>query len=530
MAKGYLSLVLHAHLPYVRHPEAENFLEEKWLYEAITETYIPLIWVFENLVRDGIRFRLTLSLSPPLMAMLTDSLLQKRYLKHLNILRELAAREVSRTKKEHTEVHHCALMYQNIYEAAYKTFHQDYQDNLVQAFKKFQDMGVLEVITCGGTHGYLPLLGIHRETVRAQVNLAVDYYQEHFGKKPEGLWLPECAYHPGDDAILRDAGIKYFFVDTHGLLFATPRPKYGIYAPIICPSGTAAFGRDMESSKQVWSANEGYPGDFDYREFYRDIGYDLDYDYIKPYIHPDGIRTDTGMKYYRITGKNTDFKQPYNPHYAREKAAIHAGNFMFNRERQIEYLARHMDRPPIIVSPYDAELFGHWWFEGPMWLEFLIRKVAWDTSLIELKTPGDYLREIPYNQPSQPPMCSWGYKGYNEVWLEGSNDWIYRHLHNCAERMIDLANSAKNAQGLQRRALNQAAREVFLAQASDWAFIMKTGTMVDYAKRRTTDHVSRFIKLYRDIKNNSINEAWLRKLEEADNIFPNINYELYKTV
>lgn len=529
MAKGYLSLVLHAHLPYVRHPENENFLEEKWLYEAITETYIPLIWAFENLIRDSIRFRLTISLSPPLMAMLTDSLLQKRYIKHLNMLRELVAKEVSRTKKEHMEVHQCALMYQEIYERAYKTFHYDYRDNIVQAFRKFQELGFLEVITCAGTHGYLPLLGLHRETVRAQVNLAVNYYHEQFGKYPEGMWLPECAYNPGDDEILREAGIKYFFVDTHGLLFASPKPKYGIYAPIICPSGTAAFGRDAESSKQVWSANEGYPGDFDYREFYRDIGYDLDYDYIKPYIHPEGIRTDTGMKYYRITGKNTDLKLPYNFHNAREKAAIHAGNFMFNREKQIQYLARYMDRPPIIISPYDAELFGHWWFEGPMWLEFLIRKIYHDQNLIELKTPGDYLKEIPHNQPSQPPMCSWGYKGYNEVWLQGSNDWIYRHLHNCAERMIELANSFHNPQGLQKRALDQAAREIFLAQASDWAFIMKTGTMVDYAKRRTREHVSRFTKLYKDIKNNSINEPWLREIEHTDNIFPNINYAIYKT-
>ncbi len=530
MKKGYLSLVLHAHLPYVRHPENDNFLEEKWFNEAITETYIPLIHVFENLIEDGIQFRLTLSLSPPLMAMLSDKLLQQRYLKHLNNLRELAAREVSRTKREHMDVHHCALMYQNIYEAAYKTFHHDYQDNLITAFRNFQNQGVLEIITCAGTHGYLPLLGIQRETVRAQVNLAVNYYQEHFGSKPEGVWLPECAYNPGDDQVLQDVGVKYFFVDTHGLLYSTPRPKYGIYAPVICPSGTAAFGRDMESSKQVWSANEGYPGDFDYREFYRDIGYDLDYDYIAPYIHHDGIRTDTGLKYYRITGKNTDYKLPYNPHYAREKAAIHAGNFMFNREKQIEYLSRHMDRPPIIVSPYDAELFGHWWFEGPMWLEFLIRKIVCDQSTIELKTPGDYLKEISHNQPSQPPMCSWGYKGYNEFWLDGSNDWIYRHLHNSAARMVELANTSNNAQGLKRRALNQAAREIFLAQASDWAFIMRTGTMVNYAEKRTTDHVSKFTKLYLDIKNNRINEPWLRELEESDNIFPNMNYEIYKTV
>lgn len=529
MPKGYLSLVLHAHLPYVRHPE-DGYLEEKWLYEAITETYIPLIRIFENLVNDGINFRITISLSPPLIAMLTDSLLQQKYLKHLEKLRELAAREVSRTKKEQPEVHQCALMYQNMFENAYKTFHYDYRDNLITAFRRFQDFGVLEVITCAGTHGYLPLLGIHRETTRAQIRTATDYYREHFGKNPEGIWLPECAYNPGDDELLKEAGIKYFFLDTHGLLFAVPRPKYGIYAPVVCPGGVAAFGRDMESSKQVWSANEGYPGDFDYREFYRDIGYDLDIDYIAPYIHHQGIRTDTGMKYYRITGKKTEHKQPYIPHNAREKAAIHAGNFMFNREKQIEYLARHMDRPPVVVSPYDAELFGHWWFEGPMWLEFLIRKITFDQNIIQLKTPSDYLEEISVNQPCRPPMSSWGYRGYNEVWLEGSNDWIYRHLHNSAERMIELANSFGPTEGLTRRALNQAARELLLAQASDWAFIMKTGTMVDYAKRRTTEHVSKFFKLYKDLKSGDIDETWLKELEGNDNIFPNINYEVYQSV
>ena len=147
--------------------------------------------------------------------------------------------------------------------------------------------------------------------------------------------------------------------------------------PIYCPTGVAAFGRDLESSRQVWSSKEGYPGDFSYRDFYRDVGFDLDYDYIKPYLHGDGKRTNVGIKYYRITGK-TDHKEPYSPERAQDKAAEHAGNFMFNREKQIEHLASIMDRKPIIVAPYDAELFGHWWFEGPDWINFLFRKIAFD--------------------------------------------------------------------------------------------------------------------------------------------------------
>ncbi|MBC7323730.1 MAG: DUF1957 domain-containing protein, partial [Moorella sp. (in: Bacteria)] len=200
----------------------------------------------------------------------------------------------------------------------------DYHGNLINAFKKFQDAGRVEIITCAATHGYLPLLMIHPEAVQAQIAVAVSQYQKFFGREPRGIWLPECAYAPGIDDLLKKYNIRYFFTDTHGVLFASHRPRYGVFAPLYCPSGVAAFGRDAESSRQVWSAREGYPGDFDYREYYRDIGFDLDYEYIRPYIHPDGIRVSTGIKYYRITGR-TNHKEPYVPAWAREKAAIHAG-------------------------------------------------------------------------------------------------------------------------------------------------------------------------------------------------------------
>ena len=133
------------------------------------------------------------------------------------------------------------------------------------------------------------------------------------------MWLPECGYTAGVDELLRDAGIRYFFVDTHAVMFAEPRPKFGVYAPIICPrSGVAALARDTESSKQVWSAIEGYPGDYNYRDFYRDVGFDLDFDYLRPHLHKTGIRSHLGIKYYKITGR-TDHKQPYNPTAALEK-------------------------------------------------------------------------------------------------------------------------------------------------------------------------------------------------------------------
>lgn len=527
MPKGYLALVLHAHLPFVRHPEYEDFLEEDWLYEAITETYIPLLHMFHGLERDGVDWRLTMSITPPLASMLADELLQKRYLHHIELLIELSEKELVRTRMQ-PEFHETAKMYNRKLRLCREIFADVYGNNLLRGFKKYQDMGKLEVITCGATHGFQPLLQHNPKSVRAQVMVARDHYIETFGRPPRGIWNGECGFFPGLDESLKEAGIRFFFVDSHGIMFADRRPRYGVFAPLYTPSGVAAFGRDMESSKSVWSAEEGYPGDGRYREFYRDIGFDLDFDYIKPYVHESGLRIATGLKYFKITGRvDLRDKAPYNERDAMEAAASHAGNFMFNRQQQVMHLASLMDRPPIIISPYDAELFGHWWYEGPEFLNYLIRKIHYDQDDVKLTTPMEYLQMFPTNQVAMPSFSSWGNKGYSEVWLEGSNDWIYRHLHKAADRMEELAARYPNPTEIERRALNQCARELLLAQSSDWAFIMKTNTMVRYAVKRTKDHVNRFNDLYGQILRGEIDEPMLRELEWKDNIFPKINYRVY---
>lgn len=524
MPKGYLSIVLHAHLPYVRHPEHAFSLEERWFYEALSECYIPLIWTIEKLLQDDIDFKLTVSLSPPLLCMLDDTFLQERYIRHLEGMLELCEKEVRRTRG--TPFEPVAEMYQYRYRGVYDTFCRRYQRNLLTAFKAFQDSGSVEVITSAATHGYLPLMMEHPEAARAQVAVGVRTYQRYFGQKPRGIWLPECAYAPGIDDILKEQGIQYFFTDSHGILFSDRRPRYGIFAPIYCPTGVAAFGRDIESSKQVWSAKEGYPGDFDYREYYRDIGFDLNFDYVRPHIHPEGIRIHTGLKYHRITGAKTHHKEPYVPEWAESKIDIHAANFVFNREHQVEYLARHMDRPPMIVAPYDAELFGHWWFEGPRWLELLMRKVA-QSDQLEMMTPGVYLDRHRCNQVATPCTSSWGDQGYHDVWLGNSNHWIYRHLHWSAGEMVKLARDYPQADGMLNRALTQAARELLLAQSSDWAFIMATDTMVDYANKRTKRHLANFKGIWHQIRENRIEPEWISSLEQRDNIFPELDYQVY---
>jgi 1,4-alpha-glucan branching enzyme len=532
MPKGYLAIVLHAHLPYVRHPEHDRFLEEDWLYEAITETYLPLVHMMERLAEDGVPFRITISLSPSLLCMLTDPLLMDRYERRLESLIELADREIERTRWQ-PEYNRLALRYHYEFSRARTTFVDRYRRNLITAFRELAEAGHLEIMACGATHGYMPLMNGNHIAQRAQVRIAVDEHLRLLGRKPQGFWLPECAYEPGVDEHLRAAGVRYFLLDTHGILFATPRPRYGVFAPLSCPSGVVAFGRDIESSKQVWSSKEGYPGDYWYREFYRDVGWDLDYDYVQPYLHGDGKRSNIGIKYYRITGP-TDYKDVYDPDRAAEKAAEHAGNFMFNRESQIEHLAGVMDQPPIIISPYDAELFGHWWYEGPDFLHYLFRKLAFDQDTVKATTPGEHLDRLPRIQVSTPSISSWGYKGFHEVWLNGSNDWVYRHLHHAADRMVQLAERFSYLGGgedglkpLRVRALNQAARELLLAQASDWAFIMKTGTMVEYAQKRTETHIGRFNRLHDDLLGDRLDPDWLGEIESRDNLFPELDFRIY---
>ena len=522
--QGHLALVLHAHLPFVRHPEHPKFLEENWLFEAIIETYVPLIQMMDGWLRDGMDTRLTLTLTPPLCSMLLDPLLQDRFLSHLDGLIELADKEIHRTHWD-AGYHPLAWMYHHRFTTVRETYFA-YGRNLVGAFRKFQEQGKLEIITSAATHALLPLLAQHPESIRAQILTARDHYRSCFGCDPRGIWLPECAYVDGIEAVLQEANIRWFIIDTHGILHARPRPRYGVFAPVFTPNGIAAFGRDLDSARQVWSREQGYPGDVRYRDFYRDIGFDLDWDYIRPYLPSADQRTFTGIKYHRITGAGWE-KEIYDRDEALRAAAEHAGHFMQARIGQIQHLAGLMDRPPLVVSPYDAELFGHWWYEGPNFLDYFVRKAHFDQKVFGLTTPNEYLRYNPTQQVATPSPSSWGEEGYWRVWLNETNEWIYPHLDIACERMRNLARKFPEATGVTERALKQAARELLLAQSSDWPFILRTGTSPDYARKRVTDHLLRFIGLHDQLTRANIDESWLAEIEAVDNIFPEVNYHYW---
>jgi 1,4-alpha-glucan branching enzyme len=203
------------------------------------------------------------------------------------------------------------------------------------------------------------------------------------------------------------------------------------------PLGLVAFIRDAGATNAVWSESAGYPADPVYRDFYRDIGFDLSADYLSGHLEEPGERIFTGLKYWAVTGRTND-KRPYDSAAALAKAGRHAEQFLAERRASAAAAAPLMDRPPLMVCPFDAELFGHWWFEGPAFLEALFRKAAQSGDL-RMITLGDYYRAFPENQVSTPEFSSWGDGGYAEVWLDGSNDWIYRHAAKAVERMSELA-------------------------------------------------------------------------------------------
>ncbi|MBC9783240.1 DUF1957 domain-containing protein [Heliobacterium chlorum] len=516
--KGYWALVLHAHLPYVRHPELPQFLEERWLFEALTECYLPLTESWLRLREEKVDFCVTLSVTPSLAAMLTDNLLQQRYREHLDKMLQLAALEEKRTAEDE-DFALLAALYRRKLEGARRLFQDEWNSQITEAWKSLAQSGHLDLWTSAATHGFLPYLTESSWT--PQIRTGVRQHKAIFGMEPHGLWLPECAYAPGLEKVLAQEGVYCFVVDTGTFRNAHPGPA-NLYQPLDVGAQVSAFARDPETSHQVWDKKSGYPGDYDYREFYRDIGYDLPFETVAPFLSgPDP--GDTGFKYYRITG-DTDQKEAYCHDRAMEKVNAHADNFVFNREAQTTYWRDQMDLPPIVVSPYDGELFGHWWYEGPDFLEAVLRRLASPETTVQMTTPRRY-RETYGPGPSGPiAFSTWGEDGYGKVWLNPANDWIYRHLHRAEAEMVALAKAFPQAQPEIKKALHQAARELLLAQSSDWPFIMHTGTTVEYATGRLEEHLQLFWKLARSLRSGQVDETALSEAEWKHPIFRDIDY------
>ncbi|MEB3326630.1 MAG: 1,4-alpha-glucan branching protein domain-containing protein, partial [Synechococcus sp.] len=490
MAAGDLALVLHAHLPYVRSSEPGS-LEEDWYFQALQECYLPLLAVLEAAATDPAQApRLTLGLSPTLLSLLADQELNARFLPWLQLRQELLQQAPAECAAAAT-----ALADQL---AAIAGQWRRYQMRLVPRFARLQQQGVLDLITCAATHGYLPLLREVPEAVRAQLLTAVREHTRQIGERPLGIWLPECAYYEGLDQQLLAAGLRYSVLDGHGLLHALPRPRYGVFAPICSPVGVAFFGRDSNATLPVWSAREGYPGHGSYREFHRDLGWDLP----EELLSAAGIasRRPLGLKLHRVSAQGCplEAKQPYEPAAAAEQVRVHAAHYLAGRAAEMQGLQGSLERPPLLMAPFDAELFGHWWFEGPQFLAALFQEAA--ASGVKLVSLRQVLAGGHSLQMCRPSPSSWGQGGYHNYWLNDTNAWVVPQWQKAAHTMVRRVSQGVASEA-QRELLTQAGRELLLAQSSDWSFILRAGTTTELAKERIGRHLDRFWRLIDAIDN-----------------------------
>lgn len=523
--KASVNLILHAHLPYVRHLEYPKFLEEDWLFESLCETYIPLLRMLEKLADEGVCYRLSICFSPTLCTMLTDGPLQERFLGYLSSRIELGEKEVERCRKEDNGCLEMAQRYLDNYLSCQDCYEANGR-NILNGFIRLQERGIIELIATAATHCYLPLYKDYESAVKAQIEIGIKSHISFFHSAPKGFWLPECGYYPGLEKILGEYGVRWCQIPAHSIITARNKILSAGYQPVrLYDSAIAGFPRDWSITNLVWSDTTGYPCDPDYREFYRDIGYDLDMDYIRPYIHEPDVRVFTGYKYLAITGSD-ECKRLYDPAAAAKKVALHADNFLYHLRRKTLSLCAETSTDPVLNLCFDAELFGHRWYEGIDFLRLVLTGGVREER-IEFTTPSHILSSCSALERAELNECSWGRGGYSDSWLDSQNSWIYRHIHQAIERMEELAERFPAQKSLRCRFLNQAAREVLLAMASDWPYILHDKTSVIYAEKRLRNHLGSFNVVYANMCKNSVHTEWLVRAEKRNAIFPDIDYNLF---
>ena len=542
MAKpGKVHLLLHAHLPFVREPFYDRFLEENWFFEAMAETYLPIIQMLNRLEEKGVPGTLNFSVSSALLAMLTDRLLLDKFSHHLHKQLELLEREKVRLQNDSEKMEVVKFYYRRQI-ALINTWERDCGCEIIPALKRLEQIGRINLPTCVGTHPFLPAYQNDVEAIRLQLKITVRAFEDAFGKKPRGLWLPECGYFEGLDAILAEYGFHYFFLETHGVLLAKPAPKYGVFAPVKTPAGLYCFGREQSSSMEVWSRKTGYPGHPEYREFFKDIAHEREEDYLGEYFLAAGTHIETGLKYYRITG--SEDKKVYRPWNALRLVEDHARLFVANREETVSNLLPNMDGNKVsILCPYDAELFGHWWFEGPLFIEKMFERAA-SSNIVEMASLEDSVPSLNVAGTVADPdvhapiFSSWGEGGFGEVWMNDAVTFQYPLFFRMRKMMDDLkkrissgVNAARGARGMgsakpagtsatMKRFLAQMARELVLFQASDWAFMIHNNSAADYARARLNGHYENVCALYAEAVKAKPNLQLLKTLEQKNNLFP----------
>lgn len=528
---GSATFVLHTHLPYCRLAGLWPHGEE-WLHEAMLECYLPLIRAFRRLAGeiDG-SLGVTINMTPILAEQIADPLMREHFREYLANRIERARADVHRFEDDGLRGKTARFHFER-YSAIRSFYETQLGAEPLAALVQLETSGHIEIATSGATHGYLPLLD-DESAVRFQVQTGVASHRKNFGRQPRSFWLPECAYEPGLERYLEEAGIKVFFVETHLVAGGTARGKAlggmaGPYPEMQQPvrrpadvgahngttfrpyyvgdSRVAVLARNERTGLQVWSASHGYPGDGAYREFHK----------------KDGT---SGLHYWRVTGEGVELgdKAEYDPEVAQNRARAHATHFRDLLKSELHLYKSGANEPGGVVAAYDTELFGHWWLEGVDWLEATIRELAADQD-VRLITAGDYVTQDPPGASIDLPEGSWGAGGDHRTWLNEDTAWTWPEIQARQQRAAAMLRDDSDA-------TKQLARELLLLQSSDWQFLMTTGQAHDYAVERFRSHMERFDALADAIESQSPGlDALLVEFEYLDNPFPGIDPSLYRPV
>ena len=538
MSVGSFVLMLHSHLPFYRKAGMWPFGEES-LYECMAETYIPLLNMIADLYDEGISAKLTIGITPVLGEQLSDAYLKAGFEKWLAGRIEAAGKDEERYSPlgETPDMNrlHLARFYLNWFQQIQADFQGRWDKDICAGFKKYQDLGAIEITTSAATHCFSPLLSTD-SSLHLQYKTAVDSYKRIFGRDPRGVWLPECAYRPaqngraGIEKWLYNVGLKYFFTESDvikGGQTSEMRRIFGAYGNIeYIPAASrpetgldtfdaywlkeypvAVMGRHREAGYQVWSADHGYPGDGSFREF-----------------HKKDDRS--GLHYWKLTSKTTDlgYKELYNSDVALERINENSDHYVGLVQHALTDHLKKTGRPGLVMVSFDTELFGHWWFEGIAFIKDVIKKLRTYT-LVTMCTAGEYVEENPPAQAIELPESSWGAGGHFQVWFNNDTEWLWTIIHSAERSMEELARTHRGATGLMGRVLKQAARELLLLQSSDWPFLMTTGQAKQYAVQRFNEHHQRFQELVEMVRGDTINKARVAEIEEVDNCFQDVDVD-----
>ena len=536
-------LTLHGHLPYVlqhgRWPHGSV-----WLCEAAFDSYLPLIEALQALEREKIAAPITLGITPVLANQLSHPAFVSEFEAYMARRIEGAAGAPAHLSASGDEQLVPIAKFWHDRLTRLLALFRSLDGDLVRAFRGFEDRGRIELISSAATHGFLPLFA-RDESIRLQLAVGVAEHKRLFGRTPTGCWLPECAYRPGGpwgpagarpqayragtDEHLAAAGYRYFFVDTHLVRAGealgypdvdaipvtgerTPYVAYRVASAKRRAHDLFALVRDPKASSQVWSRAQGYPGDEWYLEFHK-------------------IRWPDGLRLWRVTGSGVDLggKQRYDPGAAGNSARNHAEHFasvLRETAKRIEAQKTAGAPQPVVTAPFDAELFGHWWFEGVDFVEQLYRQLA--RNGVRPVTARQHIgrEDGGKSRPTiQLTEGSWGKNGDFSMWLNEQTSWTWKRLWALEEAYWAVAAKALGGGPKPRAVLAQATRSMLLAQASDWQFIISTGEAADYANQRFDEHCGQAEDLVRVLASGKIDDATMQRVEALgaqDSVFPNV--------